>query len=278
MRETRRIRVAAAVGAAAVALTTTAGCGAARDTAEAVSKADSIAEVLARVTSHTEKIGSAEVDFTTDLGQGKPITMEGTYSWGKGAAYDVMIDTSAAQMQSLQDDPKTRALMVDGAYYYNVDPQPRGPLKGKHWMRVDVAAVVGEQGAAAVEKNADPTAGLRYIGLTKDVEDLGEQTIRGRKSHHYRATLDKSRLGDMGKALSPSEEKNIFTSLVGPVDKITVEIWVDGKDLPVRLVQVMGKMKVSVDFLRFGSARAVAAPPKSDTADLSAQFTALRKG
>jgi hypothetical protein len=278
MRETRRIRVAAAVGAAAVALTTTAGCGAARDTAEAVSKADSIAEVLARVTSHTEKIGSAEVDFTTDLGQGKPITMEGTYSWGKGAAYDVMIDTSAAQMQSLQDDPKTRALMVDGAYYYNVDPQPRGPLKGKHWMRVDVAAVVGEQGAAAVEKNADPTVGLRYIGLTKDVEDLGEQTIRGRKSHHYRATLDKSRLGDMGKALSPSEEKNIFTSLVGPVDKITVEIWVDGKDLPVRLVQVMGKMKVSVDFLRFGSARAVAAPPKSDTADLSAQFTALRKG
>lgn len=277
-REKRRIRVAATVGAAAVALTATAGCSAARDTADAVGKTDSIARILARVSSHTEKTGSAEVDMSTYLGQGSPITMKGTYSWGKGVAYDVMMDTSAAQMQPLQDDPELRALMVDGAYYYNVDPQPAGLLKGKHWLRVDVSAVLGKEGAAAVAKGGDPTAGLRYIELTEDVEDLGEQTIRGREARHYRATLDKSRLGKLGKSLSPSEEKSIFNSATGPVDEITIDVWVDGKDLPVRMVQVMGKAKVTIDFLKFGGTKAVTAPPASDTADFSSQFPSQQQG
>lgn len=277
-REKRRIRVAATVGAAAVALTATAGCSAARDTADAVGTTDSIARILARVSSHTEKTGSAEVDMSTYLGQGSPITMKGTYSWGKGVAYDVMMDTSAAQMQPLQDDPQLRALMVDGAYYYNVDPQPAGLLKGKHWLRVDVSAVLGKEGAAAVAKGGDPTAGLRYIELTEDVEDLGEQTIRGREARHYRATLDKSRLGKLGKSLSPSEEKSIFNSATGPVDEITIDVWVDGKDLPVRMVQVMGKAKVTIDFLKFGGTKAVTAPPASDTADFSSQFPSQQQG
>ncbi|MFF7214874.1 hypothetical protein ACFZAU_30750 [Streptomyces sp. NPDC008238] len=272
MREKRRIRVAATVGAAAVALAATAGCSAARDTADAVSRTDSIAQILARVTSHTQKTGSAEVDMSTDLGLGSPVTMKGTYSWGKGVAYDVMMDTSAAQMQPLQDDPELRALMVDGAYYYNVDPQPAGLLKGKHWLRVDVSAVLGKEGAAAVAKSGDPTAGLRYIGLTEDVEDLGKQTIRGHEARHYRATLDKSRLGKVGKSLSSAEEKSIFNSATGPVDEVTIDVWADGKDLPVRMVQVMGRAKVTIDFLKFGGTKAVTAPPASDTADFSSQF------
>jgi hypothetical protein len=265
---TRRIRAAVTVGAAAVALTATAGCGAqaVQDAAKKASPADLTAAVLTRVTERTKEIGSAEVTVKTDLGSGSPITMTGTYSWGEGAAYDVMMDTAAAQMQSVQDDPQLRALMVDGAYYYNVDPQPSGPLVGKHWMRVDVAAVLGEEGARTAENNADPTAGLRFIGLSK-ADDLGEQTVGGKKAHHYHARIDKD-LVAKGE-LSPEEKKTLLNSLTGPVDAITVDVWVDDKDLPVRLVQEMGNVKMSMDFRKFGSAKAVTAPPVSDTADLS---------
>jgi hypothetical protein len=267
MRQTRRIRATVTMGAAAIALTATAGCGTqtARDATKAVSQADTIAAALARVTERTNKIGSAQVAFTTDLGNGRPVTMTGTYSWGKGAAYDVMMDTASAQMQTVQDDPQLRTLMVDGAYYYNVDPQPSGPLKGKHWMRIDVSAVLGEEGARSVEKNADPTAGLRYVGLSKDTEDLGEQTIRGQKAHHYRATIDANESG----VFSPEEKKSLLGMATGPVETIIVDLWVDDHDLPVKLVQEVGNVKVSADFLKFGSARTVTAPPASDTADLS---------
>lgn len=272
----RHLRLAATVGAAAVALTATAGCQAAHDTATAVGKSDSIAKILARVTDRTEKVGSAKVEFVTDPGQGTPITMTGTYSWGKGLAYDVMMDTDAAQMQALQDAPKLRTLMVDGAYYYNVDPQPAGPLKGKHWMRVDVSAMLGEQGAAAVEKNGDPTAGLRYIGMSKDAKDLGEESVRGIKAHHYRVTFDKDTLEAAG--LSSEDKKNLLSSMTGSAGGIDMDVWVDGKDLPVRFVQVIGKMKVTADFLKFGDAKTVTAPPASDTADLSEQVKAGQSG
>ncbi|MDX3073712.1 hypothetical protein ACIP98_05410 [Streptomyces sp. NPDC088354] len=275
MSTSRRMRLAAAVGAAAVALIATAGCGAAHDTAKAVGKTDTIAKILARVTDRTEKVGSAQVRFVTDPGQGSPVTMTGTYSWGKGLAYDVMMDTKAAQMQSVQDAPTLRALLVDGAYYYNVDPQPAGPLKGKHWMRVDVSALLGEKGAAAVEKNGDPTAGLRYIGMSKDAEDLGEEPVRGIKAHHYHVTLDKD---DLGAGMSAEDKKNLIGSMVGSGGGIDMDVWVDGKDLPVRLIQVMGKVKVTADFLKFGHAKTVTAPPASDTADVSAQVKAAQPG
>ncbi|MFF7216331.1 hypothetical protein ACFZAU_38340 [Streptomyces sp. NPDC008238] len=273
MSTSRRMRLAAAVGVAAFALTATAGCGAAHDTAKAVGKADTIAEILARVTDRTEKIGAAQVTFVTDPGQGSPITMTGTYSWGKGLAYDVMMDTKAAQMQALQDAPKLRALLVDGAYYYNVDAQPAGPLKGKHWMRIDVSALLGEKGAAAVEKNGDPTAGLRYIGMSKNAKDLGEEPVRGIKAHHYRVTINQD---DLGTGMSAEDKKNLLDSMVGSNGGIDMDVWVDGKGLPVRFVQVMGTVKVTADFLKFGHAKTVTAPPVSDTADLSEQMKAAQ--
>lgn len=52
----------------------------------------------------------------------------------------------------------------------------------------------------------------------------------------------------------------------------------DGKDLPVRMVQVMGKAKVTIDFLKFGGTKAVTAPPASDTADFSSQFPSQQQG
>jgi hypothetical protein len=233
-----------------------------------VSHADTIAAALERATDRTQKVGSAEVVFKTDMGAG-PVTMTGTYSWGKGAAYDIMMDTAAAQMEELQDDPQLRSLLVDGAYYYNVDPQPSGPLKGKHWMRIDVDAILGEQGARSVEKSADPTAGLRYIGLSRNTEDLGEQTIRGKKATHYRATIDTDDMAAKNGLFSPEEKDNLLNSATGPVDTITIDIWVDDQDLPVKLVQEIGNVKVSADFMKFGSTKAVTAPPASDTADLS---------
>ncbi|MFJ4847004.1 MULTISPECIES: hypothetical protein [unclassified Streptomyces] len=278
MGTSRRMRLAVTVGAAVVALTATAGCEAAHDTAEAVGKADTIAQILARVTDRTEKVGSAKVDFTTDLGQGTPINMVGTYSWGKGLAYDVMMDTKAAQMQAVQNDAKTRALLVDGAYYYNVDPQPGGPLKGKHWARIDMSALLGDKAAAATEQSGDPTSGLRYIGLSKDTEDLGEESVRGTKAHHYHATVGKKDLGAVGDAMSADEKKNLLSSMTGSVNSIDMDVWVDGKDLPVRIIQVMGKAKVTIDFLGFGDAKTVTAPPASDTADLSAQVRAAQSG
>ncbi|MER6343124.1 hypothetical protein ACWC10_08700 [Streptomyces sp. NPDC001595] len=262
---------AAWVGVTAATLLATVGCGAetTRKAAETVDGADQIMAALTRATDRTEKLGSAEIETVTTLDAtgGAPISMDGTYSWGDGAAMDVEMDTAAAQMSALQDDPTTRVVMVDGAYYYGVDPQPSGPLAGKHWMRIDVAAVAGEAGADNMAANADPTAALRYLSTSTQVKDLGEETVRGKQVTHYRGSVGAEAINDS--KLTAAEKEAALTALEASGGKLVCDIWVDGKDLPVRVTQSGAGMTVSMDFVKFGATEEITAPPAADTGDLT---------
>ncbi|MYZ36885.1 MULTISPECIES: hypothetical protein [unclassified Streptomyces] len=262
---------------AVLAATTACGAEAVRKTADAVGHADAIMVALTRASDKASKLGSAEVETTTVIAAagGKPISMDGTYSWGDGAALDVEMDTANAQMQSLQDDPTLTMKMVDGAYYYEVDPQPSGPLKGKHWMRIDVSAVMGESGADNIADNADPTAGLRYIGAAKDVKNFGEETVRGKKAIHYRGSVGAQQVN--ASDLTAQEKKAAINSLKASGGKMTFDVWVDGKDLPVRVKQSGGGMTVTMDFLKFGAIKPITAPPASDTGNLTDQVKKQRE-
>ncbi|MFC8344582.1 hypothetical protein [Streptomyces sp. NPDC057280] len=261
---------AAWVGFTAAALVATSACGAdsVRQAADAVDKTDAIMAALSRATDRTEKLGSAEVKMTTDLGTGTPIAMDGTYSWGDGLAYDVEMDTAASQMQTVQDDPTIRALFVDGVYYYDVDPQVSGPLKGKEWMSVDASALVGESGMASLSNGggSNPTQSLKSLKYAKDVEDLGTESVNGQKATHYRAVIDASRMGVLQNA---NKEGTLLNDMTGSVSSVTMDVWLGEKDLPVRLKQVMGRIKVTMDFKGFGTTAAIKAPPAAQTADMT---------
>ncbi|MFF7449062.1 MULTISPECIES: hypothetical protein [unclassified Streptomyces] len=262
---------AAWVGLTAAALVATTACGAesVKQAAETVDKTDAIMAALTRATDRTEQLGSAEIKMTTDLGTGTPVVMNGTYSWGDGMAYDVQMDTVAAQMQTVQDDPTIHCLLVDGVYYYDVDPQASGPLQGKEWMKVDASAVLGEDGAAAMNGGGagNPTASMKGLKYANDVDDLGSQTIDGQKTTHYRAVIDQSQMGKFKDAYSG--EDSLLSSMTGGVDSITMDVWLNDKDLPVRLKQVMGKITATMDFSEFGATAEVKAPPAAQTADMT---------
>ncbi|MGX1130814.1 hypothetical protein RKD49_003004 [Streptomyces glaucescens] len=259
------------VGVTAAALLATVGCGAetTKKAAETVDGANQIMAALTRATDRTAELGSAQVETTTTLeaAGGQPISMDGTYSWGDGAAMDVEMDTAAAQMTALQDDPTTRVIMVDGAYYYDVDPQPSGPLAGKEWMRIDVAAVAGEAGADNMAANADPTAALRYMTTSTKVKDLGEETVLGKKTTHYRGSVGAEHINKS--KLTEAEKKAAIAALEAGGGKMVCDIWVDGKDLPVRIEQSGAGMTVTMDFVKFGATEQITAPPAAETGDLT---------
>ncbi|MFB6552973.1 hypothetical protein [Streptomyces sp. NPDC056405] len=269
---------AAWVGLTAAAMVAATACGSegAKTAAEsadkaadkAVSKADTIMAALSRATDRTEELGSAEVRTTTDLGTGEPISMDGTYSWGDGYALDVEMDAEAAQMQELTDSPTVRTLFVDGAYYYDIDPQPAGPLAGKEWMKIDGSAVFGESGAAAMSGGgggASPADSMKGLKYASDVDDLGKETVNGKSTTHYRAVLDQEDMGKFKEAFSGADSMLNSTGS----DSITMDIWVGDKDLPVRLKQEFGAMEVTMDFDKFGATKEIVAPPAGQTGDLT---------
>lgn len=260
---------AAWVGLTVVALAGTSACGSdsVKQAAEAVDQTDAIMAALGRATDRTEQVGSAEVKMSTDIGTGTPVSMDGTYSWGDGYAFDVEMDTKAAQMETLTTDPSIRMLFVDGAYYYDVDAQRSGPLKGKEWMKIDGSAIFGEAGAQAFSgSNGSPSASMKGLKYAKDVEDLGKETVNGKSTTHYRAVITKDQMGKFADALG---DDSLMNSATGSVTSITMEVWVGSDDLPVRLKQEMGAMKVTMDFEKFGKTAEVKAPPASETADMT---------
>ncbi|MCT9076465.1 hypothetical protein [Streptomyces fulvoviolaceus] len=269
---------AAWVGFTAAAMVATSACGAdsVKQAADAVDKTDAIMAALTRATDRTEQLGSAEVKMTTDVGTGTPIAMDGTYSWGDGYAYDVEMDTKAAQMQTLTDDPSIRVLLVDGAYYYDVDPQPSGPLKGKEWMKIDTSAVLGESGAQALSgSSGSPSASMKGLKYADDVEDLGKQTLNGQSTTHYRAVIDQAGMGKFKEAYG--DQDSLLGSVTGGATSITMDVWLGAEDLPVRMKQKFGTMTVTMDFEKFGKTATVKAPPAAQTGDLTEEIKKVQE-
>ncbi|MFF4830591.1 hypothetical protein [Streptomyces sp. NPDC001315] len=264
------------VGFTAAALMATSACGAgqtAKKAADGVAdNTDKIMAALTRATDRTEQLGSAEVKMSTDMGTGTPVTMNGTYSWGDGYAFDVKMDTKAAQMQQLTTSPTVRTLFVDGAYYYDIDPQASGPLKGKEWMKVDSSAIFGEQGAQALSGSAggSPSASMKGLKYANDVDDLGKETVDGQSTTHYKAVIDQAHMGKFKEAYG--DKNNLFGSMTGGGGSITMDVWVGDKDLPVRMTQKFGKATVTMDFEKFGATAAVKAPPAAQVGDVTEEI------
>lgn len=266
---------AAWVGFTATALIAASACGteSAKTAAKAVNGADMIMAALAQATDRADHFGSAEVTMSTDLGTGTgPVTMDGTYSWGDGSAFDVDMDAKAARMQSLTSSPKIRMLFVDGAYYYHVGSQPSGPLKGKDWMKIDASAVFGEKGKQALNgisgnSGNSPVAAMKALKYASAVDDLGKQTVDGQSARHYHAVV---KAGQMGKLKDLyGDQSNPFGRMIGANGSLTMDVWVNDKDLPVRLKEKFGSASVTMDFRKFGQTKPVKAPPAARTGDLT---------
>ncbi|MGV4981924.1 hypothetical protein ACVB8X_17705 [Streptomyces sp. NRAIS4] len=259
---------AAWVGFTAAALVAASGCGTqgAKTAVKAVAKADQAMAALTRATDRTEAVGSAQVRMTTDTGTSGPVAMEGTYSWGHGYAFDVQMDTRAANMQAVNHSPKTHCLFVDGVYYYDVDPFPSGPYQGKDWIKIDGSALFGKKGAQAFTGDTgSPSASMKGLKYANDVQDLGAQTVDGKRTTHYRAVLDSAHLGKFKDAFGKDSALREATGTTS----IVMDVWVGSDDLPVRLKQKMGTLTVTMDFEKFGKAVTVKTPPAGRVADLT---------
>ncbi|MEU6594582.1 hypothetical protein ABZ923_36200 [Streptomyces sp. NPDC046881] len=250
------------------ALVAASGCGTegAKTAVKALDNADKAMAALARATDRTEALGSAEVRMTTDTGTSGPIAMNGTYSWGDGYAFDVQMDTKAANMQAVNHSPTTHVLFVDGVYYYDVDRFPSGPYQGKDWIKVDGSAIFGEKGAQALSgDSASPSASMKGLKYAKNVKDLGTQTVNGRRTTHYRGVIDSAHMGKWKDVYGEGSPMGAATG----TKSIVMDVWVGPGDLPVRLKEKFGVMTVSMDFDKFGKTASVKAPPAARTADLT---------
>ncbi|MFI6351916.1 hypothetical protein ACIBJF_04420 [Streptomyces sp. NPDC050743] len=259
MRDTGVVR---AVLTAAV-LVGAAGCGA--------QQADRAATAaLARAGDRTDALGSAHVRMSVDYGMGgTPVAMEGTYSWGHGYAYDVEMDTRQTNMQKVRHAPRIRCLLVHGVYYYDIDPQRSGPLKGKQWMKVDSSALYGAKGAkAAAGTGSSPSATLMSLRHADKVDTLGTPTVDGHRTTHYRAVVGRAHWSRRFADVYGNPDTPMGSVTAGAAD-MTADVWIGADGLPVRLREEIGLLTLTMDLDGFGATATVEAPPAAQTGDVT---------
>ncbi|MFE9561365.1 hypothetical protein ACFYM0_09680 [Streptomyces sp. NPDC006487] len=263
--------VTTSIAAAVVVAVGLSGCTAGASVGkQAVDSAESLVATLAKASDDASKAGSAKVEMRLTMPGtgGKPVQVNGIYSWGDGLAMEAEMPAESLRLEDLVSDGTVTYRLVQGAYYYGIDPAPSGPFAGKTWLKVEASAVLGEQGAAGMNAgNSDPTAALKSLKWAENVTRVGREDVNGKSSVHYRAIVPVDRLGDT-KALLAAVGGGGATELVS-------DIWVDDTGMPSRLNQTFGDSDVRMDFLSFGVAKDIVAPPAADTADVT---EAIKKG
>jgi hypothetical protein len=140
--------------------------------------------------------------------------------------------------------PEVRLVLVGRDSYMGVEAG--GTM---HWLKQSVDEATGAERFFPGPGGTSPQRLLKALtDSSKKVEKLGSEEIRGVTATHYRAHLDKTKLGIEGNAGEPG----------------VVDAWIDGQDLPRRIRIPFGGEGDSgfvMDLFDFGVAVEVEAPP-----------------
>lgn len=204
------------------------------------------------------------VDF-----DGRKVRYDGLFAWGTEPAMDVRAPTAELGLQRLQSDDKTEIRLVGDSYYYRVDPQPSGPLKGRHWMRTPLPEPTDGSSAIAHGLQASPENGLRMLPDATGWTDLGETNVSDTVATRYMGTVTRAALSAdsrLARAVGGSP-----SALLAGADSAELDVWVDARGKPVYWVATLGPGRsIAVYFFDFGGTRTIAPPAARDTTDAAA--------
>ncbi|MFL5945068.1 MAG: LppX_LprAFG lipoprotein [Gaiellaceae bacterium] len=117
----------------------------------------------------------------------------------------------------------------------------------------------------------DPSQMLQYLRATSDIDEQGQDTVRGVSTTHYAARIQIDKVAERVSADAARALRQLSTSL--RTKEIPMDVWVDDDGL-VRRVKMDwrspsgGSFVVNMDLFDFGDVD-IDVPAKSDTTDLS---------
>lgn len=205
---------------AAAALT---ACGGSSGESGGSSGGDALAPaaaVRAAAASSTEGGSSKFALTSTTVVQGKPLEIRGT------GAFDYAAKEGSLELTLPMGTVEQRVL--DGNVYLALSQQPGT------FYELSLAEVQG----TSLGGSTDPSASFASLqAVTDDVEEVGEEEVRGEDTTHYRGTLDVEKaLETLGGAAKQVAEATLGRA---GVDTVPFDAWVDDDGRLRKYVQVL---------------------------------------
>lgn len=233
------------------------------------------AAAVAKAAANTEDITSLHYRMTGRVPEEGRVTAEASMSM-KPLAMSMRMTAA----DSGADGP-VEMRVVDGAMYVG-GGKPDPEMDGKSWIKFDTSAPEAGTGSAGdpfADSQADrnPAAESTFLTGSKNVKKVGDETVEGVKTTHYKGsvTLDSLRktLKGEDKAVREQREKSLRQYEKMGVDALTMDAWIDGehrtRQFRLRGTADKGPLDMTITFLDYNKPVTVKAPPAKDTADLA---------
>jgi hypothetical protein len=171
-------------------------------------------------------------------------------------------------------------IVFDKLVYYLKLPAGSGAdlPPGKEWFKLDFAKLGEQQGLDLSQllqlNQSDPSQALDFLqGASDDFEEVGQETIRGEETTHYRGTVDLQKVADEAPA-DVREQYRRLSQLAGD-QKVPMDVWIgdDGLVHKIAFTQTVpggGSVKMEEEFYDFGTDEQVTIPSDDAVLDLTA--------
>jgi hypothetical protein len=180
--------------------------------------------------------------------------------------------------------------LVDKTMYLGGGAEMAKEMDGKRWLKFDLS---GSDAAKDLDKmgstsqaEQNPAAESTFLTGAKDVKKVGSEKVEGVETTHYTGTVTlaelRASLKDSKGETREQREKSIKQYEKLGVDKLTMDMWVDGEDhtkqFRMKGQADKGPMDMTITFLDYNKPVTVKAPPAGEVADLGEMFKELGQG
>ena len=180
--------------------------------------------------------------------------------------------------------------LVDKAMYLGGGAEMAKEMDGKRWLKFDLsgsdAAKDMDRMGSTSQAEQNPAAESTFLKGAKDVRKVGSEKVEGVETTHYTGTVTlddlRASLKDDKAQTRKQREKSIKQYEKLGVDKLTMDMWVDGEDhtkqFRMKGQADKGPMDMTITFLDYNKPVTVTAPPTKEVSDLGEMFKELGKG
>jgi hypothetical protein len=176
--------------------------------------------------------------------------------------------------------------LFDGTTVYLRLPEGTAPTP---WVRLDLEDAEGIPGLESIQDlTNDPSRNLSFLqGVTGEVEEVGQEEVRGAEATHYRFMVDLEQAAQQ----APEENRAFLQQQIETlgVTELPTELWLDGEDRIVRQSynldlgqvqvpqategaeqpQLTGQVATVIEYFDFGREVTVEPPPAEEVTDFA---------
>ena len=234
-------------------------------------------ELVSTAGASTQEAGTARMSITAEGGPAGEVTGEGLVDM-EGQRGAVTFDVAGT----------TSEIAFDGTTLYLRLPPGADPTIATEWVSFDLATVTEAATGADIGQlpgsgTGDPTAALALLEATTDeIEDLGQEEVRGDETTHYRAVVDVRKAYEDADAVTDEKQFEAFLELLG-TDELPIDVWIDDEGRVRRQsyeqpVPGGAAMKVTFELFEFGVDEPIDLPAGDEVTDVTDQVVSEAGG